>query len=47
MTEGMIEIIEIISKFNSPWQVLGFAVIMAFIFGCLWLLFKYITYTLS
>ena len=42
MREGMVEIIEIISKFNSPWQVLGFAVIMAFIFGCLWLLFKYI-----
>lgn len=36
----MTKIFEIISSFNSPWQVLGFAIVVAFIFGCLYLLYK-------
>ena len=39
----IIKIFEIISKFNSPWQVLGFGIVIAFIFGCLWLLYKFWT----
>lgn len=37
------KIVEMVSSFNSPWQVLGFAVVVAFIFGCLWLLYKFIS----
>lgn len=37
------KIFEMVSNFNSPWQVLGFAVVVAFIFGCLWLLYKVIS----
>ena len=38
--EEITKIIEMVSNFNSPWQVLGFAIVVAFIFGCLWLLYK-------
>lgn len=37
------KIFEMISNFNSPWQVLGFGIVVAFIFGCLWLLYKFLT----
>lgn len=41
--EEITKIIEMVSNFNSPWQVLGFAVVVAFIFGCLWLFYKIIS----
>lgn len=41
--EEISRVFEMISNFNSPWQVLGFAVVIAFIFGCLWLLYKVIS----
>lgn len=39
--EEITKIFEMIKNFNSPWQVLGFAIVVAFIFGCLWLLYKF------
>ena len=41
--EEITKIIEMVSNFDSPWQVLGFAIVLAFIFGCLWLIYKILT----
>lgn len=34
--ENIIKLVNMISEFTSPWQILGLAVILAFVFGCLW-----------
>ena len=36
--DDLTKLFEMISNFNSPWQVLGFGIVIAFLFGCLWLL---------
>lgn len=43
MEINVTKVFEMISNFNSPWQVLGFGIVVAFIFGCLWLLYKFFT----
>lgn len=39
--EDVEKLFEIISNFNSPWQVLEFGIVVVFLFGCLWLLYKF------